>query len=281
MRLVSFRQGGRCSFGAAIDDTIADLGSEWPTLQLAIENASLTDLKQSAQAATIRIPAADLEYLPPITHPDKIICVGLNYRGHAQEVGAAIPAHPSLFVRFSNAHVGHGWPIWRPSLSDQFDFEGELAIIIGKPARHVPAARALEYVAGYSCFADNSARDYQRHATQATAGKNFQNSGAFGPSLTTADEIPDPSLLTLVTRLNGEEVQRDALANLIFPVPELIAYISGFAELAPGDVIATGTPAGVGVGRTPPLFMRAGDTLEVEIPGVGVLRNPIIEEPRH
>jgi 2-keto-4-pentenoate hydratase/2-oxohepta-3-ene-1,7-dioic acid hydratase in catechol pathway len=168
----------------------------------------------------------------------------------------------------------------RPFASEQFDYEGELAVVIGKTARHVPAARALDYVAGYSCFAENSLRDFQRHAAQATPGKNFFASGAFGPWITTTDEIKDPGRLMLTTRLNGTQVQHESTADLIFSVPELIAYMSIWTELRPGDVISTGTPSGVGMARKPPLWLKAGDRLEIEIEGIGTLENTVIDETR-
>lgn len=225
------------------------------------------------------IVAADaVQFLPPIPDADKIICVGMNYKGHLAETGTALPEHPSLFVRFASSQVGHDAPIWAPTNSVEYDFEGELAVIIGRRAWRVGRDAAMDHVAGYSCFAENSVRDFQQHARQATAGKNFLKSGAFGPWLTTADVVPDPAALTLVTRLNGDVVQSDSVSHLIFDVPDLIAYISRFTELLPGDVISTGTPDGVGCFRQPPLWLRPGDTMEVDIPGVGLLRNRVITE---
>jgi len=219
-----------------------------------------------------------VRFLPPVPDADKILCVGFNYRGHLTETGTPLPEHPSLFVRFASSQIGHGDSVQAPSNSEQFDYEGELAVIVGRKAWRVSEDDALSYVAGYSCFAENSVRDYQAHAKQATAGKNFLRSGAFGPWLTTADEIPDPSALTLVTRLNGEVVQNEKLTQLVFGVPALIAYITQFTELLPGDVISTGTPDGVGLFRAPPLWLRVGDTLEVQIEGVGLLRHGVVAE---
>src|SRR3546814_9328317 len=191
-----------------------------------------------------------------------MLAIGVNYRSHGAETGREIGAHPAVFVRFPDAQVGSGQPIVRPFLSEKYDFEAELAVVMGRAGRHIRAEDALGHVAGYACFADNAVRDFQRHTKQATPGKDFDASGAFGPWLVTVDEIGDPANLTLTGRLNGEQVQHSSVGNLIFQVPELIAYISSFTTLKPGDVIATGTPSGVGMKRTPPLFMRAGDVFE-------------------
>ncbi len=221
-----------------------------------------------------------IRYLPPITDPDKILCVGLNYHLHAKEAGMAIPERPSIFTRFPASQVGHGESVWRPRASEQFDYEAELAVIIGRRARKVRAADAMACVAGYACFAENSVRDWQMHTRQATPGKNFHASGAFGPWLVSADEVPDPTALEVIGRLNGSEVQRDSVANMIFSIPQTIEYLSAFAELLPGDVISTGTPAGVGFTKKPPVYLKAGDVFEVEVTRIGVLRNPVIDEPQ-
>jgi 2-keto-4-pentenoate hydratase/2-oxohepta-3-ene-1,7-dioic acid hydratase in catechol pathway len=197
---------------------------------------------------------------------------------HIKEMGRERPEYPVIFVRFASSLVGHGEPMVKPRASEQYDFEGELAVIIGKRARHVPRERAYELVAGYSCFNDGSVRDYQRHGPQWTPGKNFQASGALGPWLVTAEELPDPGRARLRTLLNGEVVQDASVAELCFDIPALIEYCSTWTELLPGDVIATGTPGGVGAGRKPPLWMKAGDTVAVEISGIGTLRNPIRDE---
>ena len=224
-----------------------------------------------------RVPQAEVEFLCPIPDAAKIICVGMNYPSHAG-AGAAPPRYPSLFIRFNNSQVGHGQPVRMPAISAQLDFEGELAVIVGRRVRRVSAQDALACVAGYSCFAENSVRDFQAHARQATAGKNFLGSGAFGPWLATADEVDDVARLQLTSRLNGEIVQQDSVGNMIFSVAELIAYITQFTELEPGDVIVTGTPDGVGFTRQPPLWLRAGDVFEVDIAKVGRLRNAVAVE---
>ncbi|MDZ4781016.1 MAG: fumarylacetoacetate hydrolase family protein [Planctomycetia bacterium] len=225
-----------------------------------------------------RYPLSDIEFLPVVPDPGKIFCLGINYHAHGVEANKSAAAHPALFVRFADSFVGHESSIQRPRDSDQFDYEGELAVVIGRHASRVVAREALSYVAGYTCCAENSVRDFQKHSTQATAGKNFRRSGSLGPWITTADEISDPATLQLTTRLNGKTMQQASLADLIFSVPVLIEYITRFTDLSPGDIISTGTPAGVGVTRDPPVYMQPGDTLEVEIDRIGCLRNRVIAD---
>jgi 2-keto-4-pentenoate hydratase/2-oxohepta-3-ene-1,7-dioic acid hydratase in catechol pathway len=219
-----------------------------------------------------------VEWLPVIPNPDKILCVGLNFLEHIREVGKKVEDYPLIFLRLTSTQVGHLQPIIRPRASDNLDFEGELAVIVGKGGRHIRKEDALGHVAGYSIYIDASVRDWQRHTTQYTPGKNFPSTGGFGPWMVTADEIPDPTKLHLTTRLNGEVVQHSGLDDLRFSIPEIISYISTFTELVPGDVIITGTPKGVGAARKPPLWMKAGDTIEVEISSIGTLRNPVVQE---
>ncbi|MBI09758.1 MAG: 5-carboxymethyl-2-hydroxymuconate isomerase [Rhodospirillaceae bacterium] len=204
--------------------------------------------------------------------------VGLNYATHVAEGGRETPQYPMLFPRYANTQVGHGQAIIRPKASEKLDFEGELAFVVGKAGRHVSKKNAYQHVAGYACYNDGSVRDWQRHTGQFMPGKNFIGTGAFGPWLVTADEIPDPEVMSLVTRLNGEEMQRATIDDLIFGVPELMSYITTFTQLVPGDVIVTGTTGGVGAYREPPVWMKEGDMVEVEISGVGILRNPITNE---
>jgi 2-keto-4-pentenoate hydratase/2-oxohepta-3-ene-1,7-dioic acid hydratase in catechol pathway len=204
--------------------------------------------------------------------------VGLNYHDHVVETGRAMTDYPTLFTRFATTLVGHEAALVRPRVSEKFDYEGELAIIIGKGGRHIAAENAFDHIVGYAPFNDGSVRDWQGHTSQFTPGKNFDATGGFGPALVTADEIADITKETLTTRFNGEVVQHAEISLLITPIPQLIAYISTFLTLTPGDVIVTGTPGGVGMKRKPPLYMKPGDSVEVEISGVGVLRNDVVAE---
>lgn len=280
MRLVSFEHEGHSSYGVASDDCIREasgsLRKRFADVRSLIAGNAYTDLLEDAGGA--EFSAARVRYLPAIVNSDKILCVGVNYRPHIAEMGRQVPDRPVVFVRFRSSMVGHREAILRPCVSEQFDYEGELAVVIGKRARHVSRASALEHVAGYCCFMDGSIRDWQTHTHQFTPGKNFHKSGAIGPCMVSADEIPDPSVLQLTTRVNGEVMQLGRLADLVFDVPGLIEYCSTFSELLPGDVIATGTPGGVGAARTPPVWLKPGDTVEVEIPGVGLLRNTVMDE---
>mgnify|MGYP003571067306 FL=1 len=248
-------------------------------MRAALGRASTSEIEAAAKGRAAR-PLAEIVFEPTVPDADKIICVGMNYRPHVAAAGRSVPEKPSLFVRFPSSVVGHGQSIVRPSVSNQYDFEGELAVIIGRRAHRVKEETALSFVGGYTCFGDHSVRDWQRHSSQATAGKNFQHSGAMGPWLVTADEIPDPAHLVLTTRLNGERMQHESVAELIFSVPFLIAYISTFAVLEPGDVITTGTPLGIGATRERPLFMKAGDQVEIEITSIGTLANTVVDEDR-
>ncbi|MGV7216931.1 fumarylacetoacetate hydrolase family protein [Bradyrhizobium sp. UFLA05-112] len=284
MRLLSFTVDGRSSYGALKDDGVVDLGARLgregcPTLRKLLEADRLADAAQIVDSSRPDHPLDNISFAPVIPDPDKIICVGLNYRDHVAEVGRAVTEKPALFARFASSQVGHEQPLIKPKVSDDFDYEGELAVIIGKTGRHIRTSRALEHVVGYACYNEGSVRDWQRHTSQFLAGKTFAESGSFGPWLVTSDEIPDPSKLTLQTRLNGNVVQNTTTDLMITAVPELIAYISTICPLVPGDVIVAGTPGGVGLKRTPPLWMRAGDTVEIEISGIGTLRNPVIAEP--
>lgn len=280
MRLVSFERDKRQSFGIVARDGIVDAGERLRVRGLRdVLLAGGIDRLHALAAHAPDFSLDDVALLPPI--PDagaKFLCVGINYIPHIEEMGRERPEHPVLFVRFADSLVGHGRPMLRPAESAQFDYEGELAVVIGKRARRVRREDAYAHVAGYACFNDGSVRDYQRHSAQWTPGKNFHASGAFGPWIVTRDEAPEPATLELETRLNGVVVQHESVANLCFDVPRLIEYCSIWTQLLPGDVIVTGTPGGVGAGRKPPLWMKAGDTVEVEIRGVGLLRNPIVDE---
>lgn len=280
MRLVTYRLDGTEHLGAVVDDTIRAL-----TPALKVRDVQGLLAGPGVAAAQAALPSApviakegEVELAPVVPRPRKIICVGANYDLHRQEMGRDELPYPTLFVRFPESMVGHRQHILRPFASERFDYEGELAVIIGARARHVPAERAYSVVAGYTCLNDGSVRDYQRHTTQFTPGKNFDASGGMGPWMVTADEIPDPHDLELRTRVNGEVVQSANTGQMSFRIPEIIEYVSTFTTLAPGDVIATGTPSGVGDKRKPPLYLKAGDLLEVEISKIGVLSLPVADE---
>jgi 2-keto-4-pentenoate hydratase/2-oxohepta-3-ene-1,7-dioic acid hydratase in catechol pathway len=220
-----------------------------------------------------------IEFLPPIPNPGKIICVGLNYADHSAESGFKQPDYPTLFGRFNSSLVGHKAALIRPRVSDQLDYEGEVVAIVGKGGRHIAKADALDHIAGYSIFNEASVRDYQTKAPQWTVGKNFDGTGAFGPAFVTADELP-PGVkgLKLETRLNGQTVQSASTSDMVFDVESLVSIISVAITLEPGDLIVTGTPAGVGLARKPPLYMKPGDVCEVEVEGLGTLVNPVAQE---
>jgi 2-keto-4-pentenoate hydratase/2-oxohepta-3-ene-1,7-dioic acid hydratase in catechol pathway len=278
MNIASYMNGGRASFGLVTGGRVIDLAQRAgaATLRDAIASGSIMEAAKQAEGEK-GVALSDVKLLPPIPNPDKFICIGLNYRAHAAEAGLKLPEHPSLFVRLTNTLTASGSPMVRPILSGDFDYEGELAIIIGKGGHHIAKTDALTHVFGYACFNDGSLRDYQfKHSL--AVGKNFPSTGGFGPWIATSDTIPDPSKLTLTTRVNGAQVQHKGIDDMIFDVPSIISYVSSWTALVPGDVIATGTPEGVGFARKPPLWLKAGDTVEVEISGIGVLRNPIIAE---
>jgi len=282
MKLASYRLDGEDTFGAIVGDGVVTLGgrkARHATLRDALDAGALGEngeLRDATVGRTPDHPLSAVTFLPAIPDPQKILCVGINYRSHAEETGRDTMSNPQIFLRLVNTLVGHEGEMIRPKISTHFDFEGELAAIIGKGGRHIRESDALDHVAGYTCFVDGSVRDYQKHSV--TSGKNFICTGPLGPWIVTTDEIPDPTRLTLMTRLNGEEVQRSGTDMLIYSIPRIIAYVSAVTPLAPGDVIATGTPAGVGHRRSPPLWMKAGDVLEVEITGIGTLRSRIVDE---
>jgi 2-keto-4-pentenoate hydratase/2-oxohepta-3-ene-1,7-dioic acid hydratase in catechol pathway len=278
MRLLSFVADGKERFGAVSGDGVVTLNDKIgePDLRSALAAGAMAAMRQAAQTAKPDHKLGDIKFLPLVPKPNKILCAGVNYRAHAAEVGRELPKQPSLFIRFADTLVGHGGEMIRPKVSDNFDFEGELALVIGKAGRHIKAEHALDHVAGYSCFVDGSVRDYQKFSV--TSGKNFPGTGPLGPWLVTTDEIADPSRLTLTTRLNGQQVQHATTDQLIYSIPQIIAFCSDFTALSPGDVIATGTPEGVGHSRKPPLWMKPGDVLEVEITGIGTLRARIADE---
>ena len=286
MRIVSFEADGSPRLGVVSGDAVVDLAQAAPELPrdlLALIKrdgglAAAAAAAKNAPRTAVR-PLDGLKFLAPIANPGKIPCLGLNYADHAAEGGHQKPTYPSLFMRCSTSLVAHGTPIMRPQCSVQLDYEAELAVIIGRRGRHVREADALAYVAGYACFNDASVRDYQRKTTQWTMGKNFDATGAFGPWFVSADELPPGAAgLAIRSRLNGEVMQNANTNDMLFPVAETIAILTEGMTLEPGDVIATGTPAGVGHARKPPVWMKHGDVIEVEIEAVGVLRNPIRDE---
>ena len=270
MKIISFLQDGQVRHGI-LDGEVVKSFSGPETLQ------SVT-IKQPTGPTVLM---AGLRLLPVIPNPGKIICIGLNYRDHAKEGGNAIPDYPAVFMRVATSLVAHGQPILRPPVSDKLDFEAELAVVIGRTAKRVAAGSALDHVAGYACFNDGSLRDYQRKSTQWTLGKNFDQTGGFGPELVTPDELPDGAHgLKITSRVNGIVMQDGNTSDMIFNVATLIEVLSEVMTLEPGDVIATGTPAGVGYARTPPLFLKSGDTCDITISGIGTLSNPVEDAAR-
>jgi 2-keto-4-pentenoate hydratase/2-oxohepta-3-ene-1,7-dioic acid hydratase in catechol pathway len=282
MRIASYVYDNITSYGVVVDHQVADvgkvLGGKYPDLKAVLEANALNEIRSICAESLPVIELGALNFLPTIPNPTKIICIGINYSSHINEFGMQMPEYPWIFTRYPDSLTGHRQSLFRPSVSEQFDFEGELALIIGRNGRNIKNENAMEYIAGYSCFNDGSVRDFQNHTDQYTPGKNFWRSGSFGPWLVTADEIPDPSTLTLETRLNGNVMQNAPISDLYFNIPFLINYCSTFTELNPGDVIITGTPGGVGFARTPPVWLKPGDTLEVEITDIGVLSNTVIQD---
>lgn len=279
MKLVSYRINETQSFGIWTEQGIIDLAKRAPA---ATSLKHILDQLDSIAPFTDAAPDyahGDVHLLPPVPDPGKILCVGLNYKSHIAETGRDAPQYPILFARYPSSVVGHGEALVRPRVSTQFDFEGELAFVIGVGGRHIAAEDALAHVAAYACFNDGSVRDWQRHTTQFLPGKSFWRSGSFGPWLVTTDEVGPIGGLALRTLLNGNVMQEARLDDLLFGVPELIAYISTIMPLEPGDMVATGTTGGVGLFRQPPLFMKAGDRIEVTIDKLGTLTNDIVDEP--
>jgi len=281
MKLLSFFHENTVKYGAIeTDGTIFVLSellsTQYPELRDVLGSESFLDTCGTAKNASPTLGLDEVRLLPPIPYSNKIFCVGLNYLDHQDETGHAPTAYPTIFSRFSDSQCAHGSPMMMPECSTEFDFEAELAVVIGRPAYKVSESDALKHVAGYSCYNDGSIRDWQVHSTQFLPGKNFPNTGAFGPYLVTYDEIDDPQNLKIDCRLNGQSVQSATTGLMIHSIARTISYISQFSPLGAGDVIATGTPGGVGFTRTPPLFMKSGDVVEVEIENIGILRNEIV-----
>lgn len=279
MKLASIRVEKRETYGAVVPDGVIDLGKKfgktWPTLRLALLGAGLSTLKTYVKGRKPDIKEGKFTWMPVIPDAMRIFCAGVNYREHRTEVARPNTQHPMIFTRFAYTQIGHEQPMLKPAESERLDWEGELAIVIGKKGRRIAREKAMSHVAGYACYNDGSVRDYQRHTSQFTPGKNFVGTGGFGPWLVTSDEMKNITAQTLTTRVNGVVKQQTTVDTLIHDIPQLITYVSTFCPLEPGDVIVTGTPGGVGAARTPPEFMFPGDTVEVEITGVGLLRNSI------
>jgi 2-keto-4-pentenoate hydratase/2-oxohepta-3-ene-1,7-dioic acid hydratase in catechol pathway len=287
MRFVAFkRDGGQPGLGLRVDQELVDLtalGLPSTLKELLQQGAEgLAAAKAAAPRAKMRMALSSVSYLPPVVDPAKAIAVGLNYVDHAAESPYKdAPKYPVLFHRFPQSWVAHGVPLVRPHVSEQFDYEGEMVVVIGKAGRYIARDRALEHVAGYSLFNDGSIRDYQFKSTQWMMGKNFDATGAFGPEFVTADELPAGAAgLQLRTRLNGQVLQNANTRDMIFDVPTLVNVCSEAMTLWPGDIIISGTPSGVGFARKPPVWMKAGDVCEVDVEGIGVLRNSVVDERR-
>ena len=286
MKLLSFVHQGRDSYGAVVADGIVDLGRLMPEYPALIDYIASGAYLKAAEHVAGRSPDLRLDeiiYLPVIPKPEKIVCAVRNYMDHHQEVLAAglqreLSEFPPIFLRVWRSQTAHEQPIVCPDVSPSLDWEGELAVIIGRAGRCIDESQAMHHVAGYACYNDGSIREWQFHAKQIASGKNFESTGAFGPWMVTADEIAPGRELKLETRLNGRTVQSSHTGQMIFPIPRLISYASTIFTLVPGDVIVTGTPAGVGWSRKPPMFMKPGDVVEVEIEAVGMLRNPIVAQ---
>ena len=277
MKLLSFRVNDKNKYGLATADGVIDLQALFPQYGSLLEflpHLHLLDTLPPSAKKT-HYSFNEIASLPVITEPKKIICAGVNYRDK-NVVGNEKPANPVLFIRFADSQTGHLAPLLKPERSNEFDYEGEMALVIGRGGRNIPEQEALQYVAGYSCYMDGSVRDWQH--TCFTGGKNWPATGGFGPWLVTADDIPDPQNLNITTRLNGQTVQQDNTGSMLYSIAELIAYISTFSALSPGDVILTGTPGGIGKKRTPPLFMQPGDKVEVEIEQIGCLIHTVCSD---
>jgi 2-keto-4-pentenoate hydratase/2-oxohepta-3-ene-1,7-dioic acid hydratase in catechol pathway len=283
VKLLSFASGGRQSYGAVTGGGVVDLGRrlDCPGLRELLERGAVTAAAEIAASSAPDHSLEEIEFLPPIAAPEKIICVGINYRDRNQEYrdGSETAKYPSIFMRAPRSLVGHRKALLRPPESKQLDYEGEIAVVVGKRGRRIPAPLALSHLAGITAMNEGTIRDWLRHAKfNVTPGKNFDKSGSIGPWMVTADELDGLGGIRVTTRINGEIRQDDTSANMLFSIPDLIAYVSTFTTLSPGDVIATGTPTGAGARFDPPRFLVPGDVVEVEVAGVGVLRNVVEDE---
>jgi 2-keto-4-pentenoate hydratase/2-oxohepta-3-ene-1,7-dioic acid hydratase in catechol pathway len=285
VKFLSYLQGGQEKWGVVVGTGVADLTfrTAYPTLAQFIGSADFARREAICAGARAELPLDGITYLPVVPRPEKIVCAVRNYMDHHQEALAAglkreLSEQPPIFLRVWRSQVAHGQPIVRPNVSESLDWEGELAVIIGKAGRNIPESAAFEHVAGYSIYNDASIREWQFHAKQIAAGKNFESTGAFGPWMVTADEIGPGEPLRIETRLNGERMQSGTTGDMIFSIPKLISYASCIFTLVPGDVIATGTPSGVGFSRNPPRFMKPGDIVEIDIERIGTLSNPVVQQ---
>lgn len=280
MSFVSFEIAGQHTYGLWKDEgnwiqVPQAFQAQYADLKSVIAANKLDELEALTHQSGTAVTASQARLLPVIPNPNKIFCIGLNYKTHVAETKRADSEYPTIFTRFADSLTAHNAPLPRPKETQRFDFEGELAVVIGKGGRNITQAQAFEHIAGYACFNDGTARDWQRHTHQWIPGKNFPSTGPLGPFMATRKEIPDVNQLTLESRLNGEVMQHASVSDLIYTLPVIIEYLSGFTNLSPGDVIATGTPGGVGDRREPPVYMKAGDVIEVEITGLGTLRNVV------
>ena len=279
MRLISFlRPDGAASYGTTDGKTVFDAGAELSGQYADLRAVLTADAMSELEGRGPELAIEGVTLQSPVPNPDKILCIGLNYMSHIKETGRDKPKYPSVFTRYPSSILGHSVPLVRPKVSDKFDYEGELAVIIGKTCRHVAEADAWDVIAGYSCFNDGSIRDYQVHTSQFWPGKSFEGSGSMGPWITTADEVGDITKQTLTTRINGNIEQQSGIDDLAITIPQMISYLSTVLTLLPGDVIATGTPGGVGRFREPQLYLEPGMTAEIEITGVGTLINGVVDE---
>lgn len=282
MKLLSFESAGQARFGVVQGDGVIDLvkamGGRYPSLRALLAAQALGEVPLAIAGRSPDVSLSAIQFLPVITDPGKIWCCGLNYVEHVRETQREVTEQPTFFMRFADSQVGHNQPMMRPGESVQFDFEAEIAVIIGKPGRRIAEQDVGAHIAGYACYNDGSVRDWQRHTSQWIPGKNFWRTGGFGPWMVTADEIPFGTEMTLTAHLNGQEMQRATTSMMIHSIARQIAYVSKVAPLQAGDVIVTGTPGGVGARRTPPIWMKAGDVIEIGIDKVGVLRNTIADD---
>lgn len=282
MKLISFEYEGRASYGAVIDNSVIDLGKQFgelaPDLKALIAKGLIQKAAALVEGKRGALSLSDVKLLPVIPNPEQIFCIGLNYGDHVRETGKQVTEQPMIFLRVPASQVGHRADIIRPPESERLDYEGEIAVVIGRGGRRITEQDAWDHIAGYSCYNDGSIRDWQTATSQWTPGKNFWRTGSFGPWMVTADEIKPNQKMTLVTRLNGQDMQRATTDMMIHSIPKQIAYISTFVPLLPGDVIVTGTPGGVGTKRNPQVFMKHGDVVEIEVDAIGILRNGVADE---